>query len=434
MKNKLRSIQNLLYKIKIDEQFMFYLYCIFLFLSQFSYVLSFNVFGKTVTPVKIVALAMFLIDFIYHKKLEKPKGRNIWLLMMFIWNIWTIISIIWAKSKIDTLFVEVIFFEAFLFIYYGKRLVKSKKQYMQVLNVLFFALFIHNILCWLEVKCGIYLFSIYENRYLAKGYPVSTFTNTNNLACYLSVMFFLLIIAYQFAKNKKQKIYYISLMISSILICIMTNSRATIIALMLGIAIFIIMNIQKAIFYKIVGFVSASILVIFSLFYVFNPYVKKTVDQKKNDLFSIDLNAKSGSDYYRMNAYRNGIDFFLKSYGVGIGPGNVEYWMENYATRDTNGIKPLHNWWLEILVTSGIGIMGLMIYTWIVYYIQLIKSFLNQKLKKRVRIQLVAVIALGVVYAIACISPSSLYKVEWPWAILSIFFLLKNWIKDEYML
>lgn len=42
--------------------------------------------------------------------------------------------------------------------------------------------------------------------------------------------------------------------------------------------------------------------------------------------------------------------------GFGVGAGNAEYWMENFALYDTFGILNPHNWWLEILINYGVFI------------------------------------------------------------------------------
>lgn len=400
---------------------MFSLYCICVFLSQFKYILSFSLAELYISPIRIALLALILFDIIKNRgKIRyKTKGNCGWCMALLAWIVWAVLSLVWAQSKSSVVSTGMILFEAFLLVYYGQRFITDTDKFKKVLNVLFGALLIHNILGWIEVTMNLYFFSIYTEKYTLYGYPVSTFTNTNNFAFYLSLMSMLLIIAISIEKRKLQKIIYICLLVSSVFLNVKTGSRGSIIALVAGILIYamIIVKSRKAAL-RILG-ISAAV----ALFLWLNPSAYSYIEQIIGKAFDINTSASTGSDFYRMNAYANGIDFYFDSYGFGVGPGNVEYWMTNYGTRYTNNIPNLHNWWLEILVGSGSVIAIVVVVTWVRYYINLISAYISSKARNAEWYIICGIISFGVVFAIGCISPSSLFSSEWPWGLLAVFFL-----------
>lgn len=383
---------------------MFSLYCICIFLSQFKYVLSFSIVGIYINPVRIALLLLVAFDIIKNQgKIRYNKKNNCeWFVALLLWNIWAILSLIWARSKTSVISTEINLFEAFLFVYYGQRLITDANKFKKVLSSLFVALLIHNILGWVEVTIKVYFFSIYTEKYSLHGYPVSTFTNTNNFGFYLSLMSMLLIIVISIEKRKLQKIMYIGLLVSSLFLNIKTGSRGSIIALLAGILVYVlIMTKSKKTVLRIIGI--ATVIVIFLWL---NPDAYSYIQEIIEKAFDINTSASTGSDFYRMNAYANGMDFYFDTCGLGVGPGNVEYWMINYGTRYTDNIPNLHNWWLEILVGSGTIIAIVVVIAWIKYYINLITVYRNINTRNTVLHIICGTISFGIVFAIGCISPS----------------------------
>lgn len=400
---------------------MFSLYCICLFLSQFKYILSFSVAGVYINPVRIALFVLIIFDILKNQGKIRidTKGNCEWLVALLAWNVWSVLSLVWAQSKSSVVSTGLILFEAFLFVYYGQRLITDTDKFKKILNSLFAALLIHNILGWIEVTAKVYYFSIYTEKYSLLGYPVSTFTNTNNFAFYLSLMSILLVIAISIEKRKLQKVMYIALLFSSLVLNVKTGSRGSIIALIAGVLVYVLILAKSR---KAAGriIVVAAIVV---LFLWLNPSVYSYIEEVIAKAFNINTSALTGSDFYRINAYANGMDFYFDSYGFGIGPGNVEYWMTNYGTRFTNNIPNLHNWWLEILVGSGTLIAVVVAVTWVRYYIKLISAYRSNKIRNDAWYIICGTISFGVVFAIGCISPSTLFSAEWPWALLAVFFL-----------
>lgn len=174
-----------------------------------------------------------------------PNGNNRWLVALLVWNIWNCISIVWAKDTRGLISTEIIIFEALAFIYYGQKLITSKERFVQLIDTLTMAVFAHNCLGWLEVTRKIYLFSRYSDKYSRLGYPVSTFTNTNNYGFYLALMAIMLLTVFLSTQNIRRKIVSGGLFVSSILLLVRTGSRGAIIAFVFGVILFTLITMRN---------------------------------------------------------------------------------------------------------------------------------------------------------------------------------------------
>ncbi len=398
---------------------LFVLYCFLIFMSQFQYVLSFGFAGISFTPVRVCLLVMILYDlFTKRGKFTIQKKNNIWLIVLLIWNIWSMISVIWVKNPSGLLMVEIVLFEALGFIFYGQKLITNAERVRTVLGVLFGACVIHNALGWLEITTKIYLFSKYTEKYSTYGYPVSTFTNTNNFGFYLALMCMVLVGILFVSKNRIYRIASIALLASSVMLIFKTGSRGAILDLVIGALLFALLLRKNLKFTLVV----ISLVGVGLIMLVAFPSLFDGIERIYQNAFNVNVEAVSGSDFYRMQILANGMDFYIDSYGFGVGAGNIEYWQGHYATRFTNNIGQMHNWWLEALVGSGTVIFILVVAAWLITYRKLIQQYILGTRRNLTA----TLITFGIIFGVGCVSPSTLYHSEWAWAMLAIFFLISN--------
>ena len=398
---------------------MFILYCFMVFASQFKHILSFNIMGVYINPVRISFAALILFDiFSHHGKFSFKKKNNIWLMVLLAWNIWSLISFLWVKEKSDLLSTEIILFEALGYIYYAQQLVTTRERAASVINMLLAACVVHNALGWMEITTKIYLFTRYTEKYSTLGYPVSTFTNTNNYGFYLALMCVVLVGIVFVSKNKLYRLAGAALLASSLLLLFKTGSRGAIIDVFIGMIFFALLLRKNLKFTLVIGSLVVAVLILMAI----SPEVFTALEDIYQKAFDVNVNAASGSDYYRMNMLENGMDFYASSYGFGIGAGNIEYWMEHYGTRFTNNIFNIHNWWIEILVGSGTVMFILVAAAWIITYKNLIHKYIIGYRRNFI----CTMITFGIVYGVGCISPSTLYSSEWPWMLLALFFYFSD--------
>ena len=295
---------------------MFILYCAMLFAAQFKYILSFGFAGISFTPVRVCFLILIIVDLISSRgKIKFNKKNNVWLWVMLAWNIWALLSFIWAKEKSLLFGTELILFEALGFIYYGQKLITSAERVKAVFNVLLFACVIHNALGWLEITTKIYLFSQYTEKYAKLGYPVSTFTNTNNFGFYLVLMSVVLMGIIFVSRNRNYRIVSAVLLTSSLLLLFKTGSRGAVINVFVGAVLFILLLRKNLKFTLVIGGLLIAVLVLIMVY----PTALRAVEELYQNAFKVDVNASSGSDFYRMHLLANGLDFYGATYGFGVG-------------------------------------------------------------------------------------------------------------------
>ncbi len=134
------------------------------------------------------------------------------------------------------------------------------------------------------------------------------------------------------------------------------------------------------------------------------------------DLITISASGNE-SDSVRINLILNGLKIFANSLFLGVGIGNIEYHMTTPGLLNTNNVINIHNWWLEILVSSGIYVFVI----YLSYYYKQFKFFW-WKLKETMHrdqvaysLSLCGVVSL-VVFVLSSMGSSSIFLSEWFWA------------------
>lgn len=283
---------------------MFQLFCVTIFASQFKY---FIIGGVQITPVRVCLVALILMDLITHRgKLIVNKKNSIWLIALLIWNIWALLSFIWAKDQTALIRTIIILLEALVLIFYAQRLIDTKERAAAAIFSLIIPCVIHNALGWLEITRKIYLFSKYTELYSEFGYPVSTFTNTNNYGMYMSLMCVILLGIVFISGKKILRFGCVALLASTITLVFRTGSRAAIIGLLFGV-ILLLLLLRKNLKFAIA---TVSVLLVAGIVLMVNPAFFRELENVYQAAFQVRLDAVSGSDYYRINMLENGMDFF----------------------------------------------------------------------------------------------------------------------------
>ena len=118
------------------------------------------------------------------------------------------------------------------------------------------------------------------------------------------------------------------------------------------------------------------------------------------------------SDLIRQNLIQNGLMFLEDTYYFGVGIGNIEYYMEYFGELYVGDIRNMHNWWIEILVSSGIFIFIIYLYQYLKYLKVLFKISKNTNNLDDMYISS-CFCALLIGLFIGAVGPSSLFISEW---------------------
>lgn len=166
----------------------------------------------------------------------------------------------------------------------------------------------------------------------------------------------------------------------------------------------------------------AAVIILTSSFWFPNAYQNII-----SELITVDISGQSGgSDFIRINLIKNGMIFLKQSFFMGVGVGNIEYYMALYPKYYTGGITNIHNWWIEILVSSGVVVF----IGYIAMYIQnMILLGMIPKISKDKDTIFIANSFLGfmIAFIIASMSASSNITSEWLWVFWGLIFAFINY-------
>lgn len=352
-----------------------------------------------------------------HIKLAKNKNNGYSIKFMIIWWFYSILTIGWVQNYGNwfrtVYFISIGVISVIIYTKYfntSENILKAFKS-MSIMVIL------HNLIGWYEILFGNYLFAVDDRitKYSYYNYPVSMFNNTNNFALFMLFSVFISYVCMRNSKTKIMKSVYFAAILSSAYMILSTNSRASLLGLIISLMVFVYLSIaQKKWRYPILIFLFMSLIIILLL-----PSVFDNILYMFNKYMVFNSSVEQGSDFVRLNLIKNGFLFLFNTFGFGTGAGNIEHWMENYAVYNTLGVVNMHNWWMEILVSFGILIFTL----YMIFYIKLFKDMLkkykstNNIVDKSISISIISCMS-G--YIIASISSSSNIGAEWLWVFWAV--------------
>ncbi|MGQ4876335.1 MAG: O-antigen ligase family protein [Promethearchaeia archaeon] len=255
--------------------------------------------------------------------------------------------------------------------------------------------------------------------------PTGVFHNPNDYASFLvlSIPFAISL----FRNEKKILISFLGMEIvaRATYLVVVTSSRANILAILLELVIFLLLiNFKQKIKLVFILTVCLVILLIF-LSTPIEEFTSKTSGQI--DSVATQTEKKIGSMSVRLHLIRNGLLFLRSKAGFGVGAGNFEYYMSNFAIYDTKGIINSHNWWLEILVNYGIFIsIG-----YVIFYLSMIwklRKIYYEKISKNEKIICEGILVSLIGFSFASFSPSSMIAFKPQWLLFAFALSFLNFI------
>ena len=199
--------------------------------------------------------------------------------------------------------------------------------------------------------------------------PSAVFRNPNDYAAYIVLTLPLILVWVRYNSNMVGRIFGILVMILGLWILIMTFSRSSYIALLMGFAFWFLLLLpwkKKFTILALGGFLCVLLFVAFPT-QIFDVMAKFT--KQVDSLAPLVLqNENNVPDDARLNLIKNGLFFTTESMGFGVGAGNGDYYMANHAIYSVGKLTNMHNWWMEIMVNYGIFIFG----GYVIFYLSLL--------------------------------------------------------------
>ncbi len=400
-------------------------------------VISIDIGAFQMSPYRLlILLAPFVLlntkrSVIQHNK----RGINYsYFSLLSFWILYSLIQLLWVVDVGAWGKIFILFFSGVLTTWFIGLYLTSKADIITALKIVEFFSFVFGIIAVYEIITGNYMFIAEKNLEYFQEYsalnstigirvPTSVFTNPNNYSLFLIFSIFSSLALFKIKSSRIGRYFSLFLTFAFILLLISTQSRGGFIGLIISFLAYFILFLRK------ISFNRKIIVIIFTAVIIacFSPFIFKH-SEVYSSLIKVDPQASTGSDYIRMNLIKNGFIFLLKTFLLGVGLGNIEWYMEHYAVFPIGRTRNIHNWWMEILVSSGILVFIPYI---IIYFKNLWRLFKFSKIfrDKEMQYLSIAFFCFLIAFLIASISASSLMGCEWLWPIIAIIMSFINMIK-----
>lgn len=372
----------------------------------------------------ILLLILFLLRAYVHKEIKTPvAGVGRPLLFLAFWLAYATIGLPWTLSTGDALrhlgFLLMGVLVVFFAVYYFRTGRDLKTIYTM----------------WLLVLCALVLLGFWEHltgqhlpvsgfygttRVIHKFWPTGVFKNPNDYATFLALSIPFALALARYASNGWLRLSALGLALAAFYLVVQTSSRANLLAVMLESAFLFLFLLGVKTKVKIVLFSVAGVLLTMGFAPGFIENFGRAISEQ---LHTLIVQAELGVESVgvRLNLLRNGLDFVYQTAGIGVGAGNAEYWMANYALRPTARILNPHNWWLEILINYGVFVFfGYVAMFWgLLRRLWKLRRWTNNRTEKMV----VEALLLGLVgFTAASISSSSIMALHPHWLFFAFVF------------
>lgn len=370
--------------------------------------------------LSFILLFVFGKNFLYRIKLVR---KNKYLKFIAIWLVYSIVHVVLVANIIEwfrgiSYLIGGYAISILIFLY-----VTDLDGFIRVSRFVVIAGFIIGLMALNEILTGNYYYlrdlnlefyqeySIRESS-INSRIPVVMFGNPNNYALFIYFSIVLTFALYCFESKKINKVVYLFVIVFFASLLVSTQSRSG----LLGVIVFF--GIMFFLFILRIGvdaILSIIITVSFSIFCIYYFLTSGGFDAFDYLVFDSDV----GSDKVRINLILNGFQMLADSYLFGVGLGNIEVGMNNRNLMYTWGITNIHNWWMELLVSSGVIIFILYLNFYAKTLIQMFKLGNKSKTKKKIVINQIG-FSFMISFFASAVGPSSLLPSEWFWALFGL--------------
>lgn len=324
-------------------------------------------------------------------------------LFYLFWLIYAAISIIWAEN-ISRWFSGMFFVGTGIFsILFITYFIREKHEIKNLFTIFFVMSVFHHLYAWFES--------------LSVTFPKTTFGNQNDLATMVLAGFFVGLVIFMNTRKTWLKSLLILYFISAISLIQITGSRGNSLALLVGIFALVAMKLMDYKMSRKIFYILVSGAIIFLLALVILPSFREWIANILEVLLAGKFRPRA-SNRNRINMILNGLYFLLKSFGLGVGAGNVEHYLMNEAILYVDAPN-IHNWFMDILVGYGIIVFAL----YMIMYIYILRRlFLNYFYSKDSFIKNTSLVLFSYVIAFVISSMSSATNIiiEWQWVFWGI--------------
>ena len=394
------------------------------------------------TLYRVLALSVLPLVFISllrkDKKIKMSRNSvaSFAILTYLVWYVWAWVSGMWALDMtgwMQTIFLMTIGVSSLSAIYFWT---DDESTWYKLVKAAWWMISLLALLGLYEIISNDYFFADMGKLDKYRTFsgqpwtrmPITHFSNQNDYATMLLAYFPLSFILYYKESHGFKRILFLFAVFLGIFLVYMTRSRMSLLAgLLYFFLIFLFRfqaDIKRSIIYKLLA--AGVILAVLSVLFV--PPLQSILDQL---IYTNSTDLLTG-DTGRVNLMRNGLYFLGASLGLGVGAGNIEYWMEHFRFLPTQNIVNMHTWWGEILVGYGAVIFSLYVimYALLIYRL----AIMRQRVDVRERRIIEHLLAFLIIYILASMTSANNMLIEWHWVFFGIIISFTKLLERKYLL
>ena len=378
----------------------------------------YRIFSLLVIPMVIFFLVKDRKSFKIHRNSYAAGMVTVYLL----WWVWALCSVLWAMSLGSWLQAMVLLTLGISSIVGIFLWTKDYVQWRTLIKAVWVMMTFLSIWGLFEITTNIYLladlgkldkYSTFVTQPWTR-IPITYLANQNDYATILLATLPINLILMNTTKNSLKKLLTLLCMLLSTFLIFQSGSRMSLLMALAFYGIYVLLGVRWDFTRKQVLTTGSIVLTLAILAFAFVPPIRGMV----TDLIYILPRPVISGDVGRMNMWRNGLMYLGKTFGLGVGAGNIEVWMETFGPLPTNNIFNIHNWWLEILVGYGafIFIAYVLGYALMIYRLFNLKKFVNRMHQKIMN----ALITFLLVFIGASITSANNMLIEWHWVFFGL--------------
>jgi len=326
---------------------------------------------------------------------------------------WAVLSLLWCDDPLAALRYLVFLAVGVLLIFAIREYSRETRRFRLMVNA-----------C-AAVAAGVILFGIFERvtdyhlpasvrrdiltmervRYVV----TSVFRNPNEFATYIALWVPVFFAAVLELRSRAVRLLAAVVCMAGAYCLTCTGSRANLVALALAAAVVIALSAARR---PVRASVALALLAVIGVYGV-QRFLASASRHQLGALSLSSLGAEAGRA--RAGMMGDGLALLAKSWGVGVGAGNVEGHMADLGW----GLRNVHNWWLEILV--DLGVIAFVCYAWF-YFSVMLRLYRQCRASPDHYLRAVSLgLLAGMVgFTIGCVASSSLIAAAPIWIYLGL--------------
>lgn len=409
------------------------------FLGSEFLAISTPVFQVTIYRILAILVIPSLLFMVWQNNravaINRHKYSMIFIGALVFWWLWGFVSVIWSVNTVGWIrgmFLLTIGISSVLALFFGvKKLsvweILLKGIWLMMTGLAFLGLF--------EILTNTYLFAdvsvidkygTFASQPLTR-IPVTVFSNQNDYATMLLAYFTINIILFVKSNHLLKRVFLIGMSVLTALLIFQTSSRLSLLMLILFILLFGLLHFKIHLTKVQLGVAVVAVGGLTILLIMFQPGPLNNLEQ----LLVLDPNQTVSGDIARVNMGRIAMNFIGETFGLGVGAGNTQIWMELFSQLPINHVYNLHNWWLEIL--AGYGIFVFIAYV-AGYLLSIFRLFqIRRQLNRRYYYVTNALITFMIIFIFASITSANNMLIEWHWVFFGMIISYISIMEDKLL-